>query len=71
MTLWGKPGRVHMQNMEQLHAYDDCHQNQATEYHNKCTHMYMNCESGLAIIYKVCCTQAGPAHAAGGDGMDR
>jgi len=29
-----------------------------------------NCESGLAI--HACCTQAGPAHAAGrGDGMDR
>jgi len=35
MTLWGKPDRVHVQNMEQLQAYD-CHQNvtepQATEY---------------------------------------
>ena len=47
-----------MQKMEQLHAYDDCYQNQATEYHNKCTHVYMNCESGLAIIYKACCMQA-------------
>jgi len=36
MTLWGKPDRVHTQNMEQLHALD-CHQNvaepQATENH--------------------------------------
>jgi len=34
MTLWGEPDRVHMQNMEQLHAFD-YHQNvaepQATE----------------------------------------
>ena len=35
-TLWGDPDRVHVQNMEQLHAFD-CHQNvaepQATENH--------------------------------------
>jgi len=39
-TLWGKPDRVHAQNMEQLHAFD-CHQNvaepQATENHIKYT----------------------------------
>jgi len=39
-TLWGKPDRVYMQNMEQLNAYD-CYQNvtepQATE---KNAHMY-------------------------------
>jgi len=56
--------------MEQLIAYD-CHQNvtepQATEYHKKSTHMYTNCE----WIYKACCTQADPAHDAGGNGMDR
>jgi len=42
-TLWGEPDRVHMQNMEQLHAYD-CHQNvtepQATENHIKYTPGY-------------------------------
>ena len=35
--------QIHMQNMEQLHAYD-CHQNvtepQATENHIKYTHVY-------------------------------
>jgi len=36
-----------------------------------CTHVYTNCESGLATIYKACCTQAGLVHAAGADGMDR
>ena len=43
MTLWGEPDRVHVQNMEQLHAFD-CHQNvtepQATENHIKYTHVY-------------------------------
>ena len=42
-TLWGEPDRVHMQNMEQLHAFD-CHRNvaepQATENHKKYTHVY-------------------------------
>jgi len=33
----------------------------------KNTHIHMNCVSGLSNI----CTQAGPAHAAGGDGVDR
>ena len=37
----------------------------------KRTHVYTNCESGLATIYKACCTQVGPAHAVGGDGMHR
>ena len=40
-TLWGEPGQVHVQNMEQLHAFD-CHQNvaepQARENHIKYTH---------------------------------
>jgi len=40
MTLWGEPERVHMQNMDQVHA-QDYHQNvtepQATEYHTKRT----------------------------------
>jgi len=58
---------VHVQNMEQLNAYD-CHQNvtepQDTEYHRK-EHVCTNCESGLATIHKACCTQAGPAHATG------
>ena len=56
-----------MQNVVQLHAYN-CYQNvtepQATEYHTR-VHtrvQHRNCESGLA---KACCTQAGPAHAAG------
>jgi len=35
MTLWGKHERVHMQNVDQLHAHD-CHQNvtepQTTEH---------------------------------------
>jgi len=69
--------RMHMQNMEQLHWYD-CHQNvskpQAKQYHKKYTHIvHRNYESGLAIIlYKACCTQTGPAGAAGcGDSMDR
>ena len=36
----GECERVHMQNMEQLHAHD-CHiEPQATEYHTKSTHMY-------------------------------
>ena len=55
-----------MQNVDQLHACD-CYQNvtqpQTTEYHTKSTRVqHRNCESGLA---KACCTQAGPAHAAG------
>jgi len=33
--------------------------------------MYTNRESGTATVYKACCTQVGPAHAVGGDGMDR
>jgi len=41
MTLWGEPERIHMQNMEQLHAYD-CDQNvtepRATENHT--AHVY-------------------------------
>ena len=55
-TLWGEPDRVHVQNMEQLHAFD-CHQNvaepQATaKSHKIYTHVHRNCESGLVIIYK-------------------
>jgi len=50
-TLWGAPDRAHVQNMEQLNAFD-CHQNvaepQATENHIKYTHVY----TGLVIIYK-------------------
>ena len=42
-TLGGEPDQIHMQNMEQLHAYD-CHQNvaepQVTENHIKYTHVY-------------------------------
>ena len=53
MTLWGEPDGVHMQNIEQLNAYD-CHQNvtepRTTEYRQKKSHMYMNLESGLATI---------------------
>ena len=38
----------------------------------KYTRIHRNCESGLAITIQACCTQDGPAHAAGhGDGMDR
>jgi len=52
----------------------DCHQNvtesQVTEYHKR-VHTCTQTESGLATIYKACCTQVGPTHAAGGDGMDR
>jgi len=36
-TLWGEPERVHVQNMEQLHA-NDCHQNVTQA--KKSTHMY-------------------------------
>jgi len=54
-TLWGKPDRVHAQNMEQLHAFD-CHQNvaepQVKENHKIYTSVHSNCESGLVIIYK-------------------
>jgi len=54
-TLWGEPDQVHVQNMEQLHAFD-CHQNvaepQATENHKIYTRVHRNCESGLAMIYK-------------------
>jgi len=43
MTLWGKPERVHVQSVDQLHAHD-CYQNvtepQATEYRAKSIHMY-------------------------------
>jgi len=53
-----------VQNVDHLHGHD-CHQNvtepQATEYQYTCA-QHGNCESGLA---KTCCTQAGPAHAAG------
>jgi len=52
--------------MKQLHAHIR-HQNetepQATEYHTRGTRVqHRNCESGLA---KACCTQVGPANAAG------
>ena len=64
-----------MQNMEQLHAFD-CHQNvtepQATENHvniHTCT-QELRIRPGYNI--QACCTQDGPAQAAGrGDGMDR
>jgi len=43
MTLQEEPERVHVQNIDQLHAYD-CHQKvtepQVTEYHTKGTHTY-------------------------------
>ena len=43
MTLQGEPERVHMQNVDRLHAHD-CYQNvtepQTTEYHTKSTHVY-------------------------------
>ena len=57
-TLWGDPDRVHVQNMEQLHAYD-CPQNvtepQATaRISRKSTHVYRGAESGLATnIYYI------------------
>ena len=53
MTLWCEPDRVHMQNMEQLHAYG-CHENvtEPQKSHKIYTHVHRNCESGLAIIYK-------------------
>ena len=63
-----------MHNMEHAH---DCHQNvtepQATEYHKqKYTRAH---EVRVRLSYnsysKAGCTQAGPAHAAIGDGMDR
>jgi len=54
MTLWGEPDRIHMQNMEQLHAQ---HQ-KVTEpsghrkSHKIYTRVHRNRESGLVIIYK-------------------
>ena len=75
-TLCSQPDQVHMQNMEQLYACD-CHQNvtepQATESHIKYTHVY-TLELWVRPGYNIqaCCTQAGPAQAAGhGDGMHR
>jgi len=62
--------------MEQLHAFD-CHHNvaepRATENHIKYTHV---CTQELWVRpgynIQACCTQAGPAQAAGrGDGMNR
>jgi len=43
------------------------------DHKKKYTRVHRNCESGLAILnIQECCTQAGPAHAAGhGGGMDR
>ena len=45
-TFWGEPDRVHMQNMERLHAYD-CHQNvaepQATWVAEIYTRVHRNC----------------------------
>jgi len=43
------------------------------DYKKKYARVHRNCESGLAILnIQACCTQAGPAHAAGhGGGMDR
>ena len=41
----GEPDRVHMQNMEQLNAYN-CHQNLRSQN----THIHMNCVSGLSNI---------------------
>jgi len=55
MTLWGEPDRVHVQSMEQLHAFD-CHQSvaepQATGNHIIYTRVHRNCESGLVITYR-------------------
>ena len=56
--MWGEPDGVHVQNMEQLHAYD-CPQNvtepQATaRISRKSTHVYRGAESGLATnIYYI------------------
>jgi len=45
-TLWGKPDRVHKQNMEQLNAYDS-HQNLRPQNITKRihTHLHTNCVS--------------------------
>ena len=40
MTLWGEPNRVHTQNMEQLYAFQNVAEPQATENHIKYTHVY-------------------------------
>ena len=49
MTLWGSPDRVHVENMEQLNAYNFYQTElQATEYHKN---LHMNCESGLQLQY--------------------
>ena len=39
-TLWGEPERVHVQNMEQLHAYDHC-QNVTEHKHHCIVHFTM------------------------------
>ena len=40
MTLWGEPYQVHVQNMEQLNAYD-CHQNVTEPQTTECQKKYM------------------------------
>jgi len=40
MTFWGELDQVHAQNMEQLHAFQNVAEPQATEYHIKYTHVY-------------------------------
>jgi len=48
MTLWGEPDQVHVQNMEQLHAYAT--EPQATEYHKK-VHVYTGVMSQAWLYY--------------------
>jgi len=64
-----------VQNIEHLKAYvcmsSECDWTSRHKISQKCTHMCTNSESGLVTIYKACCTQVGPAHVAGGDGVNR
>ena len=49
-----------MHNMDQLHAHD-CYQTSGHRISQK-KYTLKNCESGLAIKYKACCTLAVSAH---------
>jgi len=74
MTLWGEPEWVHMQNVDQLHAYD-CYQNvtesQATEYHTK-VHKCTTQEQWVRLNWSMLHTGWSSTHRRScGDGMDR
>jgi len=52
MTFWGEPERVHMQNMEQLHAHE-LHQNVAEHSTTSGHKMWQNVHTStrLCIIF--------------------